>query len=902
MAAADPKPGGAAGRPTSRLALALARFRANPMAMIGLVVLVLLVALAALGPLLWHYGHAEITPDLSQRPSLAHPLGTDTLGRDMLAMAIRGLQQSMLIAIAVAFIAGVLGTLLGIVSGYFGGLTDAALMRFVDLVLTIPTIALAAFLGNALSNSGVSWLGLSLVLGGLFWTSVARLVRGVSLSLREMPFIRAAQVMGAGPARIMFRHMLPNVADHIIVATALLVGVAILSETGLSFLGFGVRPPDTSLGILISNAQTAVLTRPWLFYAPGVLIILIVLSINYVGEGLRDAFNPRVLASSPLAPGPAQRRAGATAARPPAAGAEADTGAEAPLVGLAGFEVAFPGSARRAVDGVALTIARGEVLALVGESGSGKSLTALAIAGLLPGGARAGGEVRFDGRDVGGLGFAAWRDLRGRRITTILQDPSTSLNPVLTIGAQFHESFAVAGPVSPAESRRRATELLELMAIREAAARLDQYPHQMSGGIRQRIVIALAMIHRPDLIIADEPTTALDVTVQAQVLDSLRLARERTGAAMLFITHDLALVAGVADRVAVMREGRVVEEQPVADLFARPRHPYTRRLLSLAPRLDRSPAPAAPPAPPAPAAAGAPLLLVENLSCHFRRPRRAVRRGADRTIHALCGVDLALTAGETFGIVGESGSGKTTLLNTVLGLYAPTTGRVVFDGRDLSLPAARRDAARQMSVVFQDPYSSLDPRMTVWELLAEPGRIEGMATAEIRARAARVLDRVRLPAAALGRFPHEFSGGQRQRIAIARALMLDPRLVVLDEPVSALDVSIQQDILDLLAELKRDLGVAYLLVAHDLAVVAGLSDRIGVMYGGQMVEVGPARQVIADPRHPYTRRLLDAVPVPDPAVERARRTGPRAPMWPTPEDPLPPCPVHAHAHAEGARP
>ncbi|SFZ80746.1 peptide/nickel transport system permease protein [Devosia enhydra] len=860
-------------RSRSRFAMALRRFRANPMAMIGLAILLALVAVAVFGPMWWVYGYAEITPDLSQAPSWAHPLGTDTLGRDMLAMAMRGLQQSLLIAGTVALIASLIGTVLGVISGYIGGLVDASIMRLVDLVLTIPTIALAAFLGNAMSDSGVSWLGLSLVLGALFWTSVARLVRGVSLSLREMPFIKAAKVMGAGPVRIMARHMIPNVADHIIVSTALLVGVAILSETGLSFLGFGVRPPDTSLGLLISNAQTAVLTRPWLFYAPGILIILIVLSINYVGEGLRDAFNPKAAPTNPLVAHRTRAKAGTAvpATRPDA------------VVDITDFRVTFPNVERPAVDGITLHIARGEVLALVGESGSGKSLTSLAIAGLLPVGAEASGGVRINGEDVTGLGFAQWRRYRGRRIATILQDPSTSLNPVLTIGAQFHETMAVAGPISRTESRRRATELMALMAIRDPESRLDQYPHQMSGGIRQRVVIAMAMIHKPELIIADEPTTALDVTVQAQVLDSLRIAREQTGAAMLFITHDLALVAGVADRVAVMREGRIVEQKPVRDLFAAPEHDYTKRLLSLAPRLDQVASKGAFPR------AGEPLLRLEGLSRHFLRPRSKTLSASDRVIHALCDVSFDLMPGETLGIVGESGSGKTTLLNTVLGLLAPSAGRVIFAGEDLAAPKARLKASGDMSVVFQDPYASLDPRMTVRELLAEPAQIHGGRAVAERAR--RVLDQVRLPASALDRFPHEFSGGQRQRIAIARALMLEPRLVVLDEPVSALDVSIQRDIMALLGELKRELGVAYLLVAHDIAVVAELSDRIGVMYGGQMLELGDTAQVIGAPVHPYTKVLLDAVPVPDPVAERARRDRGRVASWPTPSDPLPACTV-----------
>ncbi|WP_176084735.1 dipeptide ABC transporter ATP-binding protein [Martelella sp. HB161492] len=864
-------------RPPSRLVLAWKRFRANPMAMIGLVILVLLVAVAVLGPALWHYGYKDITPDLSRPPSWAHPLGTDTLGRDMLAMAIRGMQQSLLIAGTVALVAGLIGTLIGIVSGYFGGMVDAGIMRLVDLVLTIPTIALAAFLGNAVGNSGVSWLGLALVLAALYWTSVARLVRGVSLSLREMPFIKASRVMGARPVRIMLTHMVPNVADQIIVATAILVGVSILSETGLSFLGFGIRPPDTSLGLLISNAQTAVLTRPWLFYAPGVLIILIVLSINYLGEGLRDALNPRATPTNPLVAHRRRRRQTATAA---------PAGTAAALVEIRDFTVHFDGAVRPAVDGVSLEIGRGQVLALVGESGSGKSLTSLSIAGLLPAGSRASGSITFDGKDLTGLGFSEWRRYRGQRIATILQDPSTSLNPILTIGAQFHETMQAAGRVSRSESRRRAVALMTLMAIRDPQSRLDQYPHQMSGGIRQRIVIALAMIHTPDLIIADEPTTALDVTVQAQVLDALRIAREKTGAAMLFITHDLALVAGIADRVAVMREGRIVEQRAVGALFQAPEHDYTRRLLQLAPRLDRVAEMQREPR----QFDGNPLLRLDGLSRHFLKPRGKTKRGSDRTIHALCNVSFDLMPGETLGIVGESGSGKTTLLNTVLGLYPPSAGRVIFDGMDLSTPLARRQASRHMSVVFQDPYSSLDPRMTVSALLAEPLRIHRIA-GDAHRRALAVLDRVRLPSSALSRFPHEFSGGQRQRIAIARALMLDPKLVVLDEPVSALDVSIQQDIMALLGELRRELGVSYLLVAHDLAIVAELADRIGVMFGGQMLEMGESLQIVSAPRHPYTRQLIDAVPIPDPEAERVRRLRQRPPAWPNEHSPLPACPL-----------
>jgi peptide/nickel transport system permease protein len=826
--------------------------RGHALARLGWALLMMLVLLALVGPLLWHYGYAQITHDLSQPPSLQHPLGTDGLGRDMLAQVMRGLHQSLMIAVTVAVLASVIGTGLGVVAGYFGGWVDTAIMRLVDLVLTIPILAVAAFLGNRLSQAGVSWVGLALVLGGLLWTSVARLVRGVSLSLRSLPFIRAAQVMGASRRWIMLRHMLPNVAVHVIVATTLLVGVAILSETGLSFLGFGVRPPDTSLGLLIAGAQSA---RPWLFYAPGVTIVLILLAVNQIGEGMRGAVDPRSSAmTNPLRSGP-RRRAPRSAA---------GAGRDGPLLSVSGLTVRFPGRDQAALENVQLDLARGKVLALVGESGSGKSLTALAIAGLLPTGAVATGGIVFDGQDLVGLNFNEWRTYRGRRIAVIPQDPSTSLNPVQTIGAQFTESLRLAGPISARESRRRAIELMRLMAISDPALRFDQYPHQLSGGMRQRVVIAMAMIFDPDLIIADEPTTALDVTVQAQVLGALRTAREKSGAAMLFITHDLALVAGIADEVAVMRAGRIVERQDVFALFAAPRDAYTARLLRLAPRLERSGITAADPVG---APLGLPLLKVEDLARHFSRQGR---NGAG-VVTALSGINFELARGETLGIVGESGSGKTTLLSTILGLHRPSAGRILFEGAELT-PATRRAASRHLAVVFQDPYSSLDPRMTVAQLLEEPMHIHG-DRGRAAARADQMRERVGLARTDLRRFPHEFSGGQRQRIAIARALMLAPRLLLLDEPVSALDVSIQQDILELLRELKRDSDVAYLLVTHDIAVVAGLSDRIGVMRGGHMVELGPTARILEFPSHPYTRSLMQAVPVPDPVL--ARLNGPR---------------------------
>ncbi|WP_166350302.1 dipeptide/oligopeptide/nickel ABC transporter permease/ATP-binding protein [Phytoactinopolyspora limicola] len=571
---------------TRRAAYVLRRFRRHRLGVAGLTVLLLLVLVAVVAPRFWPYDYGEITPDLSQPPSPAHPMGTDTLGRDLLAQILRGLQQSLLIAFSVTVVACFIGVVLGVVAGYFGRYVDATVMRLVDLTLTLPTIAIAAFLGSVVSAGGVSWSALALVLGALMWTSVSRLVRGVVLSLRELPYIDAARVMGAGHLRIMFRHLVPNVADHIIVAATLMFGTAILAESGLSFLGFGVQPPDTSLGLLVADAQSAVLTRPWLFYFPGLLIILIVLSVNYAGEGLRDAFNPKSSPVNPLTtPSRAVRRARAaataSAARTRPAGS---SGPQRPdtLVDIAGLTVDFAG--QPAVHDLDLSIRRGEVVALVGESGSGKSMTALSLVGLVPPAALCTGSIRFDGDEMTDLSFERWRRYRGRRIAMILQDPSTSLNPALTIGAQFADSMRLAG-LSGRSATDRAVELLDSVAIKDPRSVLTHYPHQLSGGMRQRMAIALAMIHDPDLIIADEPTTALDVTVQAQVMATLAIARERTGAAMLFITHDLALVAGIADRVAVMRAGVVVEEADVFSMFDAPQHEYTRKLLALAPHL-----------------------------------------------------------------------------------------------------------------------------------------------------------------------------------------------------------------------------------------------------------------------------------------------------------------------------
>ena len=599
-----------------------------------------------------------------------------------------------------------------------------------------------------------------------------------------------------------------------------------------------------------------------------------------------------------------------------------------------------------AVRGIDFEVAANEVLGIVGESGSGKSVTSLAISGLLPPEAQVEGSIELDGVEITTLDAEALRQMRGRDVGMVFQDPTTTLNPVFPIGRQVIEGQVAHGQVAASQANARAVELLREVDIPDPEGRAQQYPHQFSGGMRQRAVIAMAMSGRPRLIIADEPTTALDVTVQAQVLAVLARRQKETGAAVILITHDLGVVAEVADRVAVMYGGRIVESGPVGEIFKRPRHPYTVGLLRSIPRIDgadarlipiigQPPTPARLPSgctfhprcaigrerapcqqqdpalrvvadaagseaagshssachfpeevgallagPAAAASAGArapktsaPLLEVRNLQVFFPVKSSLLRRRIG-WVRAVDGVNLSVRAGETVGLVGESGCGKTTTGRAIMGLVPKHGGSVVFDGQDITnLPRdAMRKVRRHMQYIFQDPYSSLNPIKTVGEIVAEPLRIHGLYDSLGGARwITELFDLVGLSPTMVNRYPREFSGGQRQRIGIARALALKPRLLILDEPVAALDVSIQAQVVNLLQDLQRELQLAYLFIAHDLSVVRHISDRVTVMYLGRVVEESAAADLYGSPVHPYTQSLMSAVPVPDPDARRQRR-------------------------------
>ncbi|MGX5187637.1 dipeptide ABC transporter ATP-binding protein [Streptomyces avermitilis] len=533
-----------------------------------------------------------------------------------------------------------------------------------------------------------------------------------------------------------------------------------------------------------------------------------------------------------------------------------------PVLEVARLNVDFDG--RPAVRDVSLSLARGEVLGLVGESGSGKSATALAVLGLLPDNATVRGSVRLDGQELIGAGERELTRIRGSRVAMVFQDPLSAFTPVHRVGDQIAEAVRAHQGVSRERARERATELLDLVGI--PASRVRAFPHEFSGGMRQRAMIAMAMANEPDVILADEPTTALDVTIQAQVLDVLRTAQRETGAAVLLVSHDLGVIAGTADRVAVMYEGEVVESGTAVEVFGRPREPYTRKLLGAVPRLDDA-------RPRAELPYSEPVLKVRGLTKTFPLLKGSAFKRRVGSVYAVDGVDLDIRRGETLALVGESGSGKSTTLFELLELAAPEGGSVELFGQRLgSLRKAESKALRRrVQIVFQDPMASLDPRMPVGDIIAEPLRTQGSDRATAARRVPELLTRVGLDPAHAERFPHEFSGGQRQRIGIARALSVEPELLVLDEPVSALDVSVQAGVLDLLDRLKAELGLAYLFVSHDLSVVRHIADRVSVVYLGRTVEAGPVEEVFERPRHPYTQALLSAVPLPDPERERERR-------------------------------
>jgi len=545
------------------------------------------------------------------------------------------------------------------------------------------------------------------------------------------------------------------------------------------------------------------------------------------------------------------------------------------VVDISKLEIAFATDAGTvlAVNDVSLCVDAGEVLAIVGESGSGKTVTAKSIIGLLPETAVTRGAIILNDREVIGLTGARLRATRGADAAMVFQEPSTSLIPVFTVGLQIAEGLRAHGKYTRKESRAKAIDMMKKVGIPDAETRVDYYPHQFSGGQKQRIVIAMALVLDPELIIADEPTTALDVTVQAEILDLLRRCRDEFGTAIILITHNMGIVADLADRVAVMFEGTLVEEAGVVELFTAPKHEYTKKLLAAVPRIGsggaRATARTAERVASGTVNTAAPVVVARNLVIEY------AGGFGRRSFRAVDGVSFTISPGEVLGLVGESGSGKTTIGRAIGGLTRVTGGSLQVLGHEMLGIKERtfKPVRGDIGFVFQDPASSFNPLLTIAQCVAEPLIVHGRAgdAAAARPRVNELLEAVQLPRGYGDRFPHELSGGQRQRASLARSLALDPTLLIADEPTSALDVSVQARVLELFAELQKQLGFAALFISHDLAVVDMLSDRIAVLYHGRLVEEGTGAEVLGAPQHPYTQRLLASLPVPDPTEQALRR-------------------------------
>ncbi len=841
-----------------------------------------------------------------------HVLGTDRTGNDVLWQALKSIRTAWIIGslTTVAMLPPAL--ILGISAGYFKGWIDDVIQYVYTTLTSIPGVLLIAacvlmmqvyidthpgLFPTAAQRADLRLFLLCMILGLTGWAGLCRLLRAEALKLRELEYVQAARAFGISNWRIMARHLLPNVMHIVLITVVLEFSGLVLYEAVLSYLGIGVDPSMNSFGSMIEKSRFEMSRDPmiwWNLLAAFIFMLALVLAANLFADAVRDAFDPRSRLFRPRRfnifkkNSTLQTGAAVTTSSPPigtmAAALTQDINqrAETAILSVQDLDVVIDtGEAwRHAVQALALTVHRGETFALVGESGSGKSMTALALMRLLPEALRVTqGKVVVGGVDINTLSESSMRTVRGGRAGMIFQEPGTSLNPVLQVGDQLCEAIVTHTDLRGAQARRRAVQWLQRVGIPDPEQRIDDYPFQFSGGQKQRIMIAIALAAEPELLIADEPTTALDVTVQAQVLSLIRDIQQELGMAVLLITHDLAVVRDVADTVALMRHGEIVETASADQFFKAPKHPYARELFAAIPTFAKRGQPLSPlaveagiyRAPPklgtgSHAHSQTPALVVEQLEIGYPIRKGLLRRqvGVNQAVQ---GVSFSLQRGETLALVGASGCGKTTVAKALLRLLdssAVISGAARLGEHHL-LTVSRTEMKalrRRIQIVFQDPFASLDPRMRVREILQE-----GIAAlrpewnaAEQSQRISALLERVGLPSDAGDRYPHEFSGGQRQRIAIARALAVEPEVLILDEPTSALDVSVQAQILDLLTDLQKETGMAYLFITHNFGVVEYLADRVAVMDAGRVVEFGEASQVLQAPKSIVTRELLAAVP------------------------------------------
>ncbi|MGB9013495.1 MAG: dipeptide ABC transporter ATP-binding protein [Aeromicrobium sp.] len=862
------------------------------MLLLGFALVAVFLILAIFAPLIAPYEFNQARGDdgvlfgTQTSPSWDHLFGTTVGGADVLSRVIWGARTAVIVIILAVILSGLVGVPLGLLSGFVGGWLDRALVFVMDALYAFPSLLLAIVVSIVLSG------GSSGAVGGILAAAVSitvvfvpqyyRVIRNATLSVKAEPYVDAARVVGVRTPRILRRHIFSNVSQSLPVIATLNASEAILTLAGLGFLGFGIEPSAAAewgydLNKALPDAASGIW---WTGVFPGSAIVLIVLGATLVGESLNDILNPllRTRSGDTTTADEAEIEAEfheVTGDAAPSVEIRSDVGTtRVAALSLTDLNVTFRTDAApvHAVNGVSFDVAPGEVVAVVGESGSGKSVSSRAVLGLLPSTSAVTGSARLrskDGQehDLIGMTSRQLQPIRGDQVSMVFQEPSTALNPVYTVGWQIVEGLRAhgtnfTGRGSKKAAWARAVELLELVGMPDPAERVDYYPHQLSGGQKQRVVIAMAIACDPDVIIADEPTTALDVTVQAAILELLLSLRDRLGTAIVLITHNMGVVADMADRVVVMYRGSVVEQAPVEQLFAAPAHPYTRALLEAVPHLGRANGPE-----PVPTDAE-PVLQIEDLVVEFPGGF------GQPSFRAVDHVSLTVHRGEVLGLVGESGSGKSTIGRTAVGLQQPTSGIVRVSGITVSGLSDRqlRPQRSRFGFVFQDPAASLNPRMSIADCIAEPLHVQtDLSDGAVHAKVRELLDSVELSGAYAERFPHELSGGQRQRVSLARALALDPDLLIADEPTSALDVSVQARVLDLFTDLQHRLNFACLFISHDLAVVDALANRVAVMQNGKLVEVGDRAQVLGSPQEGYTQRLIAAVPVPDPAEQRRRR-------------------------------
>lgn len=825
------------------------RFFQNPLAVAGGLIVLVVVGLslsAGLFPLpdpaATALSDRLLTPGTS-----GHALGTDLLGRDILSRLLWGTRLSVAVAVAATVLSAFLGSLIGLVAGYFGKRTDAILMRSIDLVMAFPylllALAIVATLGPGLLNALVA---IAVVNIPFF----ARTVRGVTVGLVRRDYVDTARMSGRTELGILWGEILPNVFPVIVITMATTLGWMILETAGLSFLGLGAQPPQADLGSMLADGRKLLLLKPHLAFLPGIVVFVLVMGINLFGDGIRDALDPR------LSSGVTGRASAATVVSEP--GDRSLSPTSPALLEVKDLTVTFRGAKGvvPTVRGVEFSLARGGTLGLVGESGSGKSVTALSLLRLLPSppATIVSGSVLFDGEDLLRASRPQLRALRGNRVGYVFQDPLTSLNPMFTAGDQIAESVRLHRTCTRREAWQEAVTLLDALRIPQAKTRACSYPHELSGGMRQRVGIAMALANRPDLLIADEPTTALDVTVQRAVMDLLRERIAEAGTALLFISHDLALVSELCQEILVMKGGEIVERGSTKKVLHHPEDAYTRELLDCLPSMER-------PAPEYESDDTNVPLVINAVGRTFAARSRGWLKAAP-AVHALDGVSFEVPSQSVFGIVGESGSGKSTLALIICGLLPATAGSINYAGRPLiDWMREGQSYRRQVQIVFQDPASSLNPRLRIRKLLEQPlKKLAGMKSAEVESRLQELLAETGLPADALDRFPHEFSGGQAQRVGIARALAADPEVLVLDEAVSALDVSVQAKILNLLTDLQKRKPITMVFISHDLAVVREFCTHVAVLQRGHLVEVGTNEKIFQNPTSEYTRTLLGSAP------------------------------------------